>query len=118
MLLDVRFREVLRLKPWLLQLQHILCQGLLLSPKRLIEMCLTVNLRLRPKLLEELRPGTRIVSHAFDMGEWQPEQVVEVQGRTIYYWVIGLCPKTCQSHCAPELSSNCKFIKNLQPVVF
>lgn len=47
-----------------------------------------VNLRLRPKLLEELRPGTRIVSHAFDMGDWQPEQVVQVNGRMIYYWVV------------------------------
>lgn len=47
-----------------------------------------VNLRLRPKLLEELEPGTRIVSHAFDMGDWEPEQVVEVDGRTVYYWVV------------------------------
>lgn len=47
-----------------------------------------VNLRLRPKLLEELQPGTRIVSHAFDMGDWEPEQVVQVDGRTIYYWVV------------------------------
>ncbi len=47
-----------------------------------------VNLRLRPKLLEELQPGTRIVSHAFDMGDWEPEQVVEVDGRTVYSWVV------------------------------
>jgi hypothetical protein len=47
-----------------------------------------VNLRLRPKLWRELRPGTRVVSHAFDMGDWKPEQTVEVEGRTIYYWVI------------------------------
>jgi len=47
-----------------------------------------VNLRLRPKLLEELQPGTRIVSHAFDMGDWEPEEVVQVDGRTIYYWVV------------------------------
>lgn len=47
-----------------------------------------VNLKLRPKLLEELKPGTRIVSHAFDMGDWEPEQVVQVDGRTIYYWVV------------------------------
>ncbi|MBW4465187.1 MAG: class I SAM-dependent methyltransferase [Pegethrix bostrychoides GSE-TBD4-15B] len=47
-----------------------------------------VNLRLRPKLLEELRPGTRIVSHSFDMGDWEPEQVTQVDGRTIYYWVV------------------------------
>jgi ribosomal protein L11 methylase PrmA len=51
-----------------------------------------VNLRLRPKLLSELKPGTRIVSHAFDMGDWKPEKVVKVPGadreRTIYYWVV------------------------------
>jgi tRNA G37 N-methylase Trm5 len=47
-----------------------------------------VNLRLRPKLWSELKPGTRVVSHAFDMGDWKPEQKVEVEGKTIYYWVI------------------------------
>lgn len=34
-----------------------------------------VNLRLRPKLLQELKPGTRIVSNTFDMGDWKPEKV-------------------------------------------
>jgi precorrin-6B methylase 2 len=47
-----------------------------------------VNLRLRPKLLSELRPGSRIVSHAFDMGDWEPERVEEVGGNTIYYWTV------------------------------
>ena len=47
-----------------------------------------VNLRLRPKLWSELKPGTRVVSHAFDMGDWEPAQKVEVEGKTIYYWVI------------------------------
>ncbi len=47
-----------------------------------------INLRLRPKLLEELQPGTRIVSHAFDMGNWKPEKVVQVDGRTIYFWTV------------------------------
>ncbi len=47
-----------------------------------------VNLRLRPKLWSELKPGTRVVSHAFDMGDWKPDQKVEVEGKTIYYWVI------------------------------
>ncbi len=47
-----------------------------------------VNLRLRPKLLKELKPGTRIVSHAFNMGDWQPERVEKVDGSTIYYWVV------------------------------
>ena len=47
-----------------------------------------INLKLRPQLLQQLKPGTRIVSHAFDMGEWEPEQTLKVDGRTIYYWVV------------------------------
>lgn len=47
-----------------------------------------VNLKLRSKLISELKPGTRIVSHAFDMGDWKPEQVVNVDGSTIYYWTV------------------------------
>jgi SAM-dependent methyltransferase len=47
-----------------------------------------VNERLRPKLLRDLRPGTRLVSHAFDMGDWKPERVVEAHGSTLYYWVV------------------------------
>lgn len=48
----------------------------------------SVNLRLRPKLLGELRPGARVVSHAFDMGEWQTDAQRDVAGANIYYWVI------------------------------
>lgn len=51
-----------------------------------------VNLRLRPKLLDELKPGTRIVSHNYDMGDWKPEKVRRMQGprgeHTIFYWVV------------------------------
>lgn len=47
-----------------------------------------VNQRLRPKLLRELKPGTRVVSHSFDMGDWKPVRTVEMDGRTIYYWVV------------------------------
>jgi protein-L-isoaspartate O-methyltransferase len=47
-----------------------------------------INLKLRPKLLQELKPGTRIVSHAFDMGDWKPEKIVQVNGRTIYFWTV------------------------------
>ncbi|BBD69826.1 hypothetical protein NIES4072_28390 [Nostoc commune NIES-4072] len=47
-----------------------------------------INLKLRPKLLSELKPGTRIVSHAFDMGDWKPDQTLTVEGKTIYYWVV------------------------------
>jgi ribosomal protein L11 methylase PrmA len=48
----------------------------------------SLNLKLRPKLWTELKPGTRIVSHAFDMGDWKPDQTLNVNGRTVYYWVI------------------------------
>ncbi|MEW6497545.1 MAG: methyltransferase domain-containing protein [Cyanobacteriota bacterium] len=51
-----------------------------------------LNVKLRPKIFKELKPGTRIVSHDFDMGEWKPEQVVQVQGpsrvHTVYSWVV------------------------------
>jgi SAM-dependent methyltransferase len=47
-----------------------------------------VNLRLRPRLLRDLRPGARVVSHAFDMGEWPPDQVLQVSRRTLYLWVV------------------------------
>jgi SAM-dependent methyltransferase len=49
-----------------------------------------VNSRLRPRLLQELRPGTRVVSHAFDMDGWPPERTVTSpeSGRTVYLWVV------------------------------
>jgi len=51
-----------------------------------------VNLRLRPKLLAELRPGARIVSHDFSMGEWVADRVERVKGpereHVLYYWVV------------------------------
>jgi precorrin-6B methylase 2 len=48
----------------------------------------SLNVKLMPKLMKELKPGTRIVSHAFDMGDWKPEQTINVDGRTVYYWTI------------------------------
>ena len=47
-----------------------------------------VNLKLRPKLLAELKPGTRVVSQTFHMGEWQPEKTADVGYIKIYYWTI------------------------------
>ncbi len=47
-----------------------------------------LNLKLRPKLMKELKPGTRIVSHAFDMGDWKPEKTEYVVSTTIYLWRI------------------------------
>ncbi len=48
----------------------------------------SINLKLRPKLLDELKPGTRIVSHSFDMGDWKPEKEESVDGATIYFWTV------------------------------
>ncbi len=47
-----------------------------------------LNVKLLPKMLRELKPGTRIVSHAFAMGDWKPEKTLEVGGRSIYFWTI------------------------------
>ena len=47
-----------------------------------------LNEQLRPKLLKDLKPGTRIVSHAFRMGDWEPEKSAEVDGKMIYFWTI------------------------------
>jgi precorrin-6B methylase 2 len=54
----------------------------------------SVNLELRPKLWRELRPGTRVVSHDFGMGDWPPEQVVSVDDHRIYVWTISEQPGT------------------------
>jgi SAM-dependent methyltransferase len=52
-----------------------------------------INLKLRPKLLAELKPGTRVVSHNYDMGDWKPLETIVVKvpdgtEHTVYYWVI------------------------------
>jgi SAM-dependent methyltransferase len=58
----------------------------------------TINLRLRPRLLKQLKPGTRLVSNTFDMGDWKPEKVVNLDtyedpefyglSQTLYLWTI------------------------------
>jgi SAM-dependent methyltransferase len=47
-----------------------------------------LNLKLRPRLLRELKPGTRIVSHAFDMGDWKPDKIEVVDGSRIFLWTV------------------------------
>jgi len=51
----------------------------------------SLNLKLMPKLLK-LKPGTRIVSHDFDMGDWKPDKTVELDGHTIYLWTVPAHP--------------------------
>ena len=61
-----------------------------LKPATVITLYLlpALNLKLMPAL-KQLKPGTRIVSHSFDMGtEWPAEKTQDVNGRTIYYWVV------------------------------
>jgi len=47
-----------------------------------------LNVKLRPRLLQELKPGTRIASHQFDMGDWKADKKLESSGRVIYFWLI------------------------------
>ena len=61
-----------------------------LSPATVVTLYLlpSLNVKLMPKLMKELKPGTRVVSHAFDMGDWKPEKEVDVNGRKVYFWTI------------------------------
>jgi SAM-dependent methyltransferase len=61
-----------------------------ISPATVVMIYLSpsVNSRLASKLMKELKPGTRLVSHAFDLGAWKPQQRITVSGRPIYFWTI------------------------------
>ena len=65
-----------------------------LTPATVVTLYLSpdLNRRLRPKLLSELRPGARIVSHSFDMGDWAPARTLQVSSNegshTLYLWVV------------------------------
>ena len=47
----------------------------------------SLNIKLRPTLLN-MKPGTRVVSHAFSMDDWQADQTENVEGRTAYLWIV------------------------------
>ena len=55
----------------------------------------SVNLKLRPRIFKELKPGTRIVSHDFDMGDWQPQAKREIDSSTVFFWTV---PATVPAH--------------------
>jgi SAM-dependent methyltransferase len=65
-----------------------------LAPATVIALYLSpeLNLKLRPKLLRELRPGARIVSHDFGMGDWAPTRTIRVKGptreHTLHLWIV------------------------------
>src|SRR5260370_332833 len=71
-----------------------------------------INLRLRPKLLSELRPGTRIISHMFGMGDWQADKTIRVNmpdggTRTVFGWnVTGGREFKTQGRTAPSTERN------------
>jgi hypothetical protein len=48
----------------------------------------SINRRLAPKLMKELKPGARVVSHRFDMYDWRPDAEVKISGTTVYLWTI------------------------------
>ena len=62
-----------------------------------------LNLKLRPQLFEQLKPGTRVVSHDFNMGDWEPDRAVRTrEGSMIYLWVI---PEEIPAHLRSNISS-------------
>ena len=67
-----------------------------ISPASVVTLYLLteLNLKLRPKLMRELKPGTRVVSHAFSMGDWKPERTADVSGTQVYLWRIPERKKT------------------------
>jgi SAM-dependent methyltransferase len=48
----------------------------------------SINLDLEPKLRRELRPGTRVVSHRFPIGRWAPDRTLDVEGATLFLWIV------------------------------
>jgi ubiquinone/menaquinone biosynthesis C-methylase UbiE len=59
----------------------------------------SLNLKLRPKLLRELDPGDRVVSHDFDMKEWEPDEVTDMFAHRVYLWRI---PEEIPEHLRSE----------------
>ncbi len=53
----------------------------------------SINLKLRPRLLRQLRPGARIVTHSFPIGDWKPDRRIEVGGVPVSVWTV---PETTQ----------------------
>jgi SAM-dependent methyltransferase len=47
-----------------------------------------INIRLRPRILNEMQPGARVVSHAFDMGDWTHDGFATVDGRRVFLWIV------------------------------
>ncbi len=61
-----------------------------ISPATIVALYLNekINAKLRPKLFHELKPGTRILSHNWTMGRWQPDKTSVIGKRIVYFWVL------------------------------
>jgi SAM-dependent methyltransferase len=73
----------------------------------------SVNLKLRPKILRELKPGARVVSHDFTMGEWEADQTADIEGdvhsHTVYFWVVPANVSGAWAWTAPSGSGNNRY---------
>lgn len=72
-----------------------------------------VNMRLRPRLLTELRPGSRVVSHNFTLGDWTPDAVREIGASHIYLWIV---PAVAEGRWAVESGGALEFAQRFQQV--
>jgi len=79
-----------------------------------------LNLSLRPRLFKQLKPGTRILSHDFDMGDWKPDVVEQLGDSTYYYWVLPADVKGRGQISAPTLGKDGEYtlevIQNFQEI--
>jgi hypothetical protein len=69
-----------------------------------------LNMKLRPKILD-MKPGTRVVSHAFDMEDWDPDQTVSAGDRTAYFWIVPARAQGTWTWPKAELTISQKFQK-------
>jgi SAM-dependent methyltransferase len=49
---------------------------------------LSINIKLRPRILQALKPGARVLSHDFNMGDWLPDKTERISGRVVYLWIV------------------------------
>ena len=69
-----------------------------------------LNLRLRPTILN-MKPGTRVTSHQFTMGDWEPDETAEIDYRTAYLWIVPA--KVEGTWSLREQGSNAQYAVNL-----
>ena len=49
---------------------------------------LSINIKLRPRILQAMKPGARVLSHDFNMGDWLPDKTERISGRVVYLWIV------------------------------